>query len=70
MRKEPIADPSTPVRLRIGDAVLAPGSFLNEISQGTVGLIIDFNPEYWFVQWPCGSMLAYRSTDLKRIDSM
>ena len=51
----------------IGDAVQChPGVY--EHAYG-IGLIVDKNPKYWFVQFTNGEMIAFRSTQLRNISS-
>ena len=52
---------------RIGDAVRAKKDKW-EWCYG-VGLIIDKNPKYWFVQFPNGNLIALKSGQLNKVSA-
>lgn len=50
---------------RVGDAVRVKKD-MYEWSYG-IGLILDKNPKYWFVHFPNGEFIAFKSTQLQKL---
>ena len=52
--------------MKIGSAVRVINQYESRYG---IGLIVDKNPKYWFVQFPCGQLTAFKPKSLELVSA-